>query len=96
MLALYFQWPADPFRPPHHDVSSTGRTEQPGMITRGDIVWLGVAAGVTGSLVGGMMLGIGMDLIVNGQPLGWLLLLPAAPISALPGWLLARKLSRRL
>ena len=26
-----------------------------------------------GCLVGGMMLGIGMDLIVNGQPLGWLL-----------------------
>ena len=66
------------------------------MITRADIVWLGVAAGVTGSLVGGMMLGIGMDLIVNGQPLGWLLLLPAAPIAALPGWMLARKLSRRL
>ena len=35
-----------------------------------------------GSLVGGMMLGIGMDLIVNGQPLGWLLLLPGAPVSA--------------
>ena len=48
------------------------------MITRGEIIWLGVAAGVTGSLVGGMMLGIGMDLIVNAQPLGWLLLLPAA------------------
>ncbi len=31
------------------------------------------------------MLGIGMDLIVNGQPLGWLLLLPAAPLSAGPG-----------
>ncbi|WP_428484297.1 hypothetical protein [Rhodopila sp.] len=66
------------------------------MISRGDILWLGVASGVIGSLVGGMMLGIGMDLIVNGQPLGWLLLLPAAPLSALPGWLLARKLSRQL
>ena len=66
------------------------------MITRSDIIWLGVSAGVTGSLVGGMMLGIGMDLIVNGQPLGWLLLLPGAPISALPGWLLARKLAQRI
>jgi hypothetical protein len=66
------------------------------MITRSDIIWLGVAAGVTGSLIGGMMLGIGMDLIVNQQPLGWLLLLPAAPLSALPGWLLARKLAGRL
>ena len=51
------------------------------MITRSDIIWLGVSAGVTGSLIGGMMLGIGMDLIVNGQP--W-------------GWLLARKLARRI
>ena len=66
------------------------------MISRGDIIWLGVASGVTGSLIGGMMLGIGMDLIVEGQPLGWLLLLPAAPLSALPGWLLARKLAGKL
>jgi hypothetical protein len=66
------------------------------VITRSDIIWLGVAAGVIGSLVGGMMLGIGMDLIVNGQPWGWLLLLPGAPVSAVPCWLLARKLSERL
>ena len=66
------------------------------MINRSDIIWLGVAAGVTGSLIGGMMLGIGMDLIVNGAPAGWLLLLPAAPAAALPGWLLARKLARQL
>jgi hypothetical protein len=66
------------------------------MIARSEIIWLGVSAGVTGSLVGGMMLGIGMDLIVNGQPLGWLLLLPAAPVAALPGWLLARKLANQL
>ncbi|HVY14502.1 MAG TPA: hypothetical protein VHB27_04700 [Rhodopila sp.] len=66
------------------------------MIERSDIIWLGVAAGVMGSLIGGMMLGIGLDLIVNGQPLGWLLLLPGAPASALPGYMLARKLARRL
>ncbi len=66
------------------------------MITRSDIIWLGVAASVTGSLVGGMMLGIGLDLIVNQQPWGWLLLLPGAPVSAVPGWLLARKLARQL
>jgi hypothetical protein len=66
------------------------------MINRSDIIWLGVAAGVTGSLVGGMMLGIGMDLIIAGAPIGWLLLLPAAPAAALPGWLLARKLAREL
>jgi hypothetical protein len=66
------------------------------MITRSDILWLGVSAGVTGSLIGGLMLGIGMDLIVNNAPVGWLLLLPAAPVAALPGWLLARKLASQL
>ncbi len=66
------------------------------MINRSEILWLGVSSGVMGCLIGGMMLGIGMDLIVNGQPLGWLLLLPGPPVSALPGWMLARKLARNL
>jgi hypothetical protein len=66
------------------------------MVRRSDILWLGLAAGVTGSLVGGMMLGIGMNLIVGGQHLGWLLLLPAAPAGGLPGWLLARRLAREM
>jgi hypothetical protein len=66
------------------------------MVNRSEIIWLGIASGVSGCLVGGMMLGIGMDLIVNGQPLGWILLLPGAPVAAIPGWLLARKLARRL
>ena len=67
-----------------------------GMVSRGDIVMLGITSGVIGCLVGGMMLGIGMDLIVNGQPLGWLVMLPGAPVSAIPSWLLARKLARQL
>ena len=65
------------------------------MVNRGEVLWLGIASGV-GCLVGGMMLGIGMDLIVNGQPLGWLLLLPGAPVSAVPGWLLARRLAQQI
>jgi hypothetical protein len=69
---------------------------QSGMITRADIIWLGVSAGVIGSLVGGMMLGIGMSMIINGEPHGWLLLLPGAPVSAIPGWLLARRLAGQL
>jgi len=68
----------------------------PGMVNRSEIIWLGVASGVSGSLIGGMLLGIGMDLIVNDIPLGWLLLLVGAPLSALPGWMLARKLARQL
>ncbi|MFO1025308.1 MAG: hypothetical protein U1E70_09010 [Acetobacteraceae bacterium] len=66
------------------------------MIARSDIIWLGVSAGVTGSLVGGLMLGIGMNLISIGAHIGWALLLPAGPAAAIPGWLLARKLAARL
>jgi hypothetical protein len=66
------------------------------MITRADIIWLGISAGVIGSLVGGMMLGVGISLIINGAPIGWLLLLPGAPASAIPGWLLARRLAQQL
>jgi hypothetical protein len=66
------------------------------MITRGDIIWLGVSAGVIGSLVGGMLLGIGISMILEGQPLGWLLLLPGAPAAAIPGWLLATRLAKQL
>ena len=66
------------------------------MVNRGDIVWLGIASAVSGCLIGGMMLGIGMDLIVNDQPLGWLIMLPGAPVSAIPGWLMARRLAREL
>ena len=66
------------------------------MISRADILWLGVAAGVGGSLVGGLMLGVGMNLIVAGAPLGWVLLLPAAPAAALPGWVMAKRLARGL
>jgi hypothetical protein len=66
------------------------------MVNRGDILILGLTAGVTGSLTGGMLLGLGMDLIVNGQPLGWLMMLPGAPAAGMFGWLLARRLARQL
>ncbi len=66
------------------------------MVNRGDVLMLGISAGVWGCLIGGMMLGLGMDLIVQGQPLGWLLMLPGAPVSAIPGWLMARRLATRL
>jgi hypothetical protein len=66
------------------------------MINRGDILWLGIGSGVSGGLIGGLMLGIGMDLIVNGQPLGWLLLVVGAPASGLVGWIMARRLAQQL
>ncbi len=66
------------------------------MIRREEILWLGIASAVSGSLVGGIMLGIGMDLVANGEYLGWLLLLPGAPAAGLIGWLLARRLAAQL
>ena len=66
------------------------------MIKRSDIVYLGLSAGVIGSLVGGLMLGVGMSLVIGGAPIGWLLLLPAAPAGGVPGWLLAKRLARSL
>jgi hypothetical protein len=66
------------------------------MVNRGEVLMLGISAGVWGALIGGMMLGLGMDLIVQGQPWGWLLMLPGAPVSAIPGWLMARRLARKL
>ena len=66
------------------------------MVTREDILVLGLTAGVVGGLVGGLMLGIGLGLVIGGQHLGWLLLLPGAPVTGLLGYLLARKLARRL
>jgi hypothetical protein len=66
------------------------------MIKRSDILYLGLASGVIGCLVGGLMLGIGMNLIVAGAPVGWLLLLPAAPAGGIPGWILAKRLAAQL
>jgi hypothetical protein len=66
------------------------------MIKRGDILMLGIGAGVSGGLIGGMMFGIGMNLIVAGAPVGWLLLIPAAPASAVVGWIMARRLAVQL
>ncbi len=65
------------------------------MIRRGDIIWLGVASGTTGGLIGGLLLGVGMSLAVNGQPLGLILVCIGAPASALIGWLLARRLAKQ-
>jgi hypothetical protein len=66
------------------------------MITRNDLLWLGIASGTSGGLIGGLMLGIGMDLVVNGQALGLLLVVPGAPVSAVIGWLMARRLAQQL
>ena len=66
------------------------------MVTRGEILWLGIASGTTGGLIGGLMLGVGMDLTINGQPLGLVLVCIGGPASALIGWLMARRLAGQL
>lgn len=66
------------------------------MVTREEILILGLTAGVVGSLVGGLMLGIGMGLVVQGAHIGWLLVLPGAPAGGLLGYALARRLARQL
>ena len=66
------------------------------MVRQSDILWLGLAAGVMGSLVGGLLLGIGMNLIMAGRIVGWVFLVPAAPLGGLPGWVLAKRLAKQL
>lgn len=66
------------------------------MISRGDILWLGIASGVTGGLIGGGMLGVGMMLATQGASIGILLVSIGGPCSALIGWLMARRLAKQL
>jgi hypothetical protein len=66
------------------------------MIRRQDIILLGVSAGVTGGLTGGVILGVGLWLMSVGAHVGLLLLIPGAPVSGLIGWIMARRLARRL
>ncbi len=66
------------------------------MITRADILILGLNASVIGALVGGLLLGIGLAMVVNHQYVGWLLMLPAGPAAGLVGLGLARRLARKI
>ena len=66
------------------------------MIARNDLLWLGIGAGLAGGLVGGMLLGIGIALILNGAAVGWALLLAGVPLSAAPGGALALRLAQQL
>jgi hypothetical protein len=78
-------------------LSNPGRHGTNGfMVNRGEIIWLGVASGVTGGLIGGMLLGIGMAMMIEGAYAGLLLICIGAPASGLIGWLLARRLAKQL
>jgi hypothetical protein len=65
-------------------------------VTREEILVLGLTAGVVGSLVGGLLLGIGLGLVVEGAHIGWLLVIPAAPLAGMFGYLLAKRLAKQV
>ncbi len=66
------------------------------MITRGDLIWMGIAAGVSGGLIGGLLIAIGLGLLLKHALLGFLVVVPAAPIACLPGYFMARRLANQL
>ena len=63
---------------------------------REDILVLGLTAGVMGSLVGGLMLALGLGLVTQNIHAGWVLVIPAAPVAGWIGKRLAGRLVRRL
>lgn len=65
-------------------------------ISRSDVLWLGIGAASAGALVGGLMLGIGMAMVIERQFAGMLLIAPGVPAAGGIGWLMARRLARRL
>jgi predicted lipid-binding transport protein (Tim44 family) len=67
----------------------------PNPINRGDLLLLGISSGVTGGMVGGILLGWGIGMIVQGANIGYLLLTVGAPLSGVVGWIMARRLAKR-
>jgi hypothetical protein len=63
------------------------------MIKRSDVIWLGISSGVTGAMVGGLMLGIGLAMVIEGRLVGFVFIIPGAPVGGLSGWLLSRRLA---
>ena len=66
------------------------------MIKRSDIMLLGVTSGMSGGLTGGILLGFGIAMVIEGIHLGWLLLFVGAPFSMLGGWIMGRRLARQV
>jgi hypothetical protein len=50
------------------------------MITRAEILVLGLSAAIIGGLVGGILLFAGMTLVMGGQNAGWIAMLLASPV----------------
>jgi hypothetical protein len=65
------------------------------MITRADILVLGLYSAVLGGLAGGILLFAGMNLIMGGTNGGWILMLLAGPVCGAIGFFLARRTARK-
>ncbi|HEY8611469.1 MAG TPA: hypothetical protein VIL69_09300 [Roseomonas sp.] len=63
---------------------------------REEILILGLTAGTVGSMVGGLMLGIGLGMVTQGAHAGWVLVIPAAPLAGWIGKWLGARLVKRL
>ena len=61
---------------------------------KSDVVLLGLNVGVVATLVGGLMFGVGLSLVAAGAHIGWLLLLPAAPVGGVLGIWLAKRAAK--
>lgn len=66
------------------------------MITRADLLMLGITSSVSGGLIAGLLFGIGLGEMLAGIHMGLLLIVIAAPLSASVGWFMARRLARQL
>ena len=66
------------------------------MVTRADILMLGITSSVSGGLIAGLLFGIGLGELLEGIHLGLILIVVAAPMSASIGWLMARRLAKQL
>jgi hypothetical protein len=66
------------------------------MITRADILVLGLSAGVIGGLAGGILLFAGMTLVMDGKNSGWIAMLLAGPVCGGIGYWMARRLANRV
>jgi len=64
-------------------------------VTQADVLWLGLSAAVMGSLVGGLMLGIGMAMVIERVMVGLVLIVPGVPIAGGIGYFMARRLAKR-
>jgi hypothetical protein len=65
------------------------------MITRADLLVLGLYSSVLGGLAGGILLFTGMNMVMSGQNLGWLFMLVAGPVCGGIGFFLARRAAKR-